>query len=112
MDQVQQRLASVLSVTRFQETKATDVTLYTKLPVQHFDPTQFNQFDKIYQSSCRVAHWIVTQWDKEGFASGRVKFSSSALADDNNHNNNHGRWQDKGLDITSVLQSKNRRNSV
>lgn len=46
MDQVQQRLASVLSVTRFQEAKATDGTLYTKLPVQHFDPTQFNQFNK------------------------------------------------------------------
>jgi lysophospholipid hydrolase len=37
MDQVQQRSASVLSVTGFQETKTTDGTLYTKLPVQHFD---------------------------------------------------------------------------
>lgn len=46
MDQVQQRLVSVLSVTSFQETKATDGTLYTKLPVQQFDPTQFNQFNK------------------------------------------------------------------
>lgn len=63
MDQVQQRLTSVLGVTRFQEVKTIDGALYTKLlsaiVARHSD---LDGGDQKFQSSCGVAHEIVAQW--------------------------------------------------
>lgn len=70
--EIQSRLAYVSSVSKLQEAKMINGTLYIKLPVQQWGTLEFNKFTDIMQLGYQVGGEVVSHWRKAGFASGRL----------------------------------------
>lgn len=69
---IQSRLAYVSSVSRLEEAKVTDGTLYLKLPVQQWGTLEFAKYNDIFQKGYDVGREVVNKWRKAGYASGRI----------------------------------------
>ncbi|OAD06986.1 hypothetical protein MUCCIDRAFT_35127 [Mucor lusitanicus CBS 277.49] len=69
---IQSRLAYVSSVSRLEEAKVTDGTLYLKLPVQQWGTLEFSKYNDIFQKGYDVGREVVGKWRKAGYASGRI----------------------------------------
>ncbi|GAN08518.1 patatin-domain-containing protein [Mucor ambiguus] len=69
---IQSRLAYVSSVSRLEEAKVTDGTLYLKLPVQQWGTLEFAKYNDIFQKGYDVGREVVSKWRKAGYASGRI----------------------------------------
>lgn len=70
--EIQSRLAYVSSVSKLEEAKVTDGTLYLKLPVQQWGTLDFHKFSDIMQLGYNVGRQVVDEWRKAGYASGRL----------------------------------------
>lgn len=68
--EIQSRLAYVSSVSKLEEAKVTDGTLYVKMPVQQWGTLEFNKFVDIMQLGYDTGRQIIDGWRKAGYASG------------------------------------------
>ncbi|KAI9020935.1 hypothetical protein CLU79DRAFT_205783 [Phycomyces nitens] len=69
---IQSRLAYVSSVSKLEEAKMIDGTLYVKLPVQRWGTLEFNKFTDVMQTGYDVGREVVGRWRKAGYATGRL----------------------------------------
>ncbi|KAI8887491.1 patatin-domain-containing protein [Backusella circina FSU 941] len=69
---IQGRLAYVSSVSKLEEAKMIDGTLYIKLPVQEWGTLDFQKFNDIFQRGYQVGKEVVGHWRKAGYVSGRL----------------------------------------
>ncbi|KAI9481357.1 MAG: hypothetical protein EXX96DRAFT_481107 [Benjaminiella poitrasii] len=72
INQMQTRLSSVLNVNILQAAKTTEGVLYVNLPCTAEKYSQIFTSDDIYQESINITRRIVSEWNKHGFASGRI----------------------------------------
>ncbi|OAD80146.1 hypothetical protein PHYBLDRAFT_96014, partial [Phycomyces blakesleeanus NRRL 1555(-)] len=63
---IQSRLAYVSSVSKLEEAKMIDGTLYVKLPVQRWGTLEFNKFTDVMQTGYDVGREVVGRWRKAG----------------------------------------------